>query len=149
MRGLPPLVPADRADAHTSVRNAIDQAKTPEARALIALWNDYDPHVGFDLHTTNGSQHAYYLTYAPPLNPNTGGDISRLLKNEWFPAMTSTVKEKRGWDFFYYGNVSGGGRGRGRGAGALAYRERGPGGAGVVTDALAGARPETARRRSG
>src|SRR5687767_12565101 len=44
---------------------------TPEARAFVKLWNDYDPHVGFDLHTSNGSYHGYYLTYSPPLNPDT------------------------------------------------------------------------------
>jgi hypothetical protein len=93
---------------------------SPEARSLIALWSEYDPHVGIDLHTTNGSQHAYYLTFAEPLNPNTSPAITTLLKNEWFPFMTKSVKEKHGWDFFYYGNVSSGGRGRGRGRGAEA-----------------------------
>jgi hypothetical protein len=93
---------------------------SPEARALIALWNEYDPHVGIDLHTTNGSQHAYYLTYAEPLNPNTSVAITGLLRNEWLPFATKAVKEKHGWDFFYYGNVSSGGRGRGRGRGAEA-----------------------------
>ncbi len=92
---------------------------SPEAQSLIKLWNDFDPHVGIDLHTTNGSQHAYHLTYSPPLNPNTSIAITTLLKNEWFPFMTKNVKEKHGWDFFYYGNVEtlGGGRGRGRGRG--------------------------------
>jgi hypothetical protein len=94
---------------------------SPEARSLVALWNEYDPHVGIDLHTTNGTQHAYYLTYAEPLNPNTSAAITALLRNEWLPSMTKAVKEKHGWDFFYYGNVStpgGRGRGRGRGRGA-------------------------------
>jgi hypothetical protein len=99
---------------------------SPEARALIALWNDYDPHVGIDLHTTNGTQHAYYLTYAEPLNPNTSPAITTLLRNEWLPSMTKTVKEKHGWDFFYYGNVPSGGRGRGRGRGADAAGEPAP-----------------------
>lgn len=81
---------------------------SPEARGLVKLWNEYDPHVGIDLHTTNGSRHAYHLTYSPPLNPNTSHAITTLLKNEWFPFMTKHVKEKRGWDFFYYGNVSSG-----------------------------------------
>jgi hypothetical protein len=90
---------------------------SPEARSLIKLWNDYDPHVGIDLHTTNGTQHAYHLTYSPPLNPNTALAITTLLKNEWFPFMTKNVKAKHGWDYFYYGNVqSAGGRGGGRGA---------------------------------
>ena len=41
-----------------------------EARSLIGLFNKWDPHVIVDLHTTNGSYHAYHLTYSPTLNPN-------------------------------------------------------------------------------
>jgi hypothetical protein len=93
---------------------------TPEARAFVKLWNDYDPHVGFDLHTSNGSFHGYYLTYSPPLNPNTSGAILRIMRDEWFPFVTRTIKSAHGWDTFYYGNASTGGRGRGRGtAGSL------------------------------
>jgi len=88
---------------------------SPEARGLIKLWAEYDPHAGIDLHTTNGTTHAYHLTYSPPLNPNTAAAITTLLKNEWFPFMTKNVKTKHGWDYFYYGNVSTpGGRGRGQ-----------------------------------
>ena len=88
---------------------------SPEARGLIKLWGEYDPHVGIDLHTTNGTHHAYHLTYSPPLNPNTAVAITTLLRNEWFPFMTKNVKAKHEWDYSYYGNVSTpGGRGRGR-----------------------------------
>lgn len=90
--------------------------ETPEARAFVKLWNDYDPHVGFDLHTSNGSYHAYHLTYSPPLNPNTSGAIMTLMKDEWFPFVTKNIKARHGWDTFYYGNVPGPGRG-GRGGG--------------------------------
>ena len=38
---------------------------TPEGRAFVKLWNDYDPQVGYDLHTSDGSYHGYYLTYSP------------------------------------------------------------------------------------
>jgi zinc carboxypeptidase len=88
----------------------------PEGQASAKLWVDYDPQVGFDLHTSNGSNHAYYLTYSPPLNPNTSDQIMKIMKDEWFPFITKTIKAKHGWDTFYYGNVEGGGRGRGRGA---------------------------------
>jgi hypothetical protein len=88
---------------------------TPEAKASANLWIAYDPHVGYDLHTSNGSQHAYHLTYSPPLNPNTSDAIMNVLKNEWFPAATKAVREKHGWHMFYYGNAQGGGRGGGRG----------------------------------
>lgn len=94
---------------------------TPEGKASAKLWMDYDPHVGYDLHTSNGSCHAYYLTYSPPLNPNTNAGIMSIMKDEWFPAATKAVKAKHGWNMFYYGNTQnregecpgGGGRGRG------------------------------------
>ena len=41
--------------------------ETPESRALAGLLNEWDPQVVIDLHTTNGSYHAYHLTYAPTL----------------------------------------------------------------------------------
>ena len=91
---------------------------TPEAKAFVKLWVDYDPQVGFDLHTSDGSAHGYLLTYSPPLNPDTDPAIMKIMTDEWFPFVTKSMKAKHGWDSFYYGNVStpGGGRGRGRGA---------------------------------
>jgi len=90
----------------------------PEGQASAKLWVDYDPHVSFDLHTSDGSAHGYFLTYSPPLNPNTSDLIMNVMKNEWFPFVTKTVKQKYGWDMFYYGNVAGGGRRGGRAGGA-------------------------------
>jgi hypothetical protein len=86
---------------------------SPEARSVVKLMNDYDPHVSMDLHTTNGSYHAYHLTYAPPLNPSTDPAIVEMLRKQWLPAFTKTIKSKYGWDYYYYGNVGGGGGGRG------------------------------------
>jgi hypothetical protein len=83
---------------------------SPEARAFVQLLNDYDPHVTMDLHTTNGTRHAYMLTYAPPLHPGTDSAIVELLRKEWLPAVTKIIREKHGWDYYYYGNVSGGRR---------------------------------------
>jgi hypothetical protein len=91
---------------------------TPEAKAFVKLWNDYDPHVGFDLHTSDGSAHGYYLTYSPPLNPDTDPAILKIMTDEWFPFVTKNMKAKHGWDSFYYGNASTPGAGRGRGRGA-------------------------------
>lgn len=80
---------------------------SPEGRAVVRLMNEYDPHVSIDLHTTNGSRHAYHLTYAPPLNPATDISIVRLLRLEWLPRVTATVRAKYGWDYYYYGNLQG------------------------------------------
>jgi hypothetical protein len=78
---------------------------SPEARSLLALMNEYDPHVMVDLHTTNGTTHAYHLTYAPPLNPNTHSAIDALLRGELLPWVTESVRDQRGWDYYYYGNL--------------------------------------------
>ncbi|MBV6520373.1 MAG: hypothetical protein MNPFHGCM_00479 [Gemmatimonadaceae bacterium] len=86
-------------------RDAI-KMETPEARSLARLLTQYDPHVAVDLHTTNGSDHGFYLTYEIPLNPNTSPGITRLLRDDLLPTVTKAVKEKHGWDFFYYGGAS-------------------------------------------
>ena len=79
--------------------------ESPEARALVRAYRDYNPHVVIDLHTTNGTEHAYHLTYAPPLHPNTHLSLDALLRDEWLPAVTAAVKAADGWDFHHYGNV--------------------------------------------
>ena len=136
--------------------------ETPEGRAFAKLWNDYDPQVGFDLHTSDGSAEGYYLTYAPPLNPDTNDTIKKIMKDEWFPFVTKNIKSKYGWETFYYGGPGGGGRGRGgdRGAGAAGAGgaagggAAGRGGAGergagaVPTPEVVGAQPQPGQMRA-
>src|SRR5262252_10891514 len=55
---------------------------TNEAQAFVKLWNDYDPYVGYDLHTSDGSAEGYILTYAPSLNPDTYDEIMKMQKDE-------------------------------------------------------------------
>jgi hypothetical protein len=78
-----------------------------EARALAALLVEADPHVLIDLHTTDGTVHAYYLTYAPPLHPSTDPGIVGELRERWLPEVTETVRRRYGWEMFHYGNVPG------------------------------------------
>jgi hypothetical protein len=78
-----------------------------EAHAFVGLLNAYDPHVMLDLHTTNGTVHAYHLTYAPPLHPDTDGGIVEELRERWLPAVTDRVREQSGWEFYHYGNIPG------------------------------------------
>ncbi len=84
-----------------------DQMKleSPEARSLVSFWNAYDPHIIMDLHTTNGTRHAYRVTYAPPLHPNTDSRIIELTRARMLPEVTRTLKEKYDWDYYYYGNL--------------------------------------------
>lgn len=79
---------------------------SPEARSVVAMMNAYDPHVGVDLHTTNGTRHAYHLTYSPPLHPNTPVVIDNYLRAEWLPTVTDRIRAEHGWEYYYYGNSS-------------------------------------------
>src|SRR5690606_27827252 len=73
----------------------------PESRALVGLMNAYDPHVVVDLHTTDGTLMAYHLTYAPPLHPNTPGEIDEELWERWLPAVTEGAEVEAGWAFYH------------------------------------------------
>lgn len=79
--------------------------ETPEAHSLVSFWKRYDPHVIMDLHTTNGTRHAYRVTYAPPLHPVTDAGITELLRERMLPAVTGELKAKYDWDYYYYGNL--------------------------------------------
>jgi len=80
---------------------------SPEARSLVGMLNDYDPHVGVDLHTTNGTHHGYHLTYSPSLHPDTPEVLEDLLRDGLFPAVTEEIEDEHGWHYYYYGNVYG------------------------------------------
>lgn len=80
----------------------------PESRSLARMLTLYDPHVAIDLHTTNGTAHAYHLTYAPPLHPATAPGVASFARDELLPAVTKAIKAKDGWDYYFYGNMPGG-----------------------------------------
>ncbi len=103
-----PALTGERANAAGLDLNR-DFAKlaSPEARALVRLYRDYDPHVVLDLHTTNGTVHAYGLTYAPPLHPNTDAGIDRLLRERLLPDVTERLRAEDGLLAYHYGNTPG------------------------------------------
>ncbi|MEE3184666.1 MAG: M14 family metallopeptidase [Gemmatimonadota bacterium] len=84
---------------------------SPEARSVARLVGDYAPHVTMDLHTTNGTNHAYFVTYSAPLHPNTDPAIISLLRDRLLPDVTETIRDKHGMNFYYYGNAGGSGGG--------------------------------------
>ncbi len=80
---------------------------TPEARSMAKLLNDYDPQVMIDLHTTNGSHHAYHLTWEIPNNPAADANITAFARDEWMPEVAKVIKARYGWDLHSFGDVSG------------------------------------------
>jgi len=78
-----------------------------EARALVGLFNTWDPELSVDLHTTNGSYHAYHLTYSQPLNPNTDQRILDYQRDKMMPAIAAEMLKNYKFRTYYYGNFRG------------------------------------------
>ncbi|HZD06260.1 MAG TPA: M14 family metallopeptidase, partial [Longimicrobiales bacterium] len=92
----------------------------PEARSLARMMTAYDPVLSVDLHTTDGTRHGYWITYAPPLHPGTHRAIVEELRGAMLPALTRTIREEHDIDFYYYGNA----QGRGEQAGWYTFDHR-------------------------
>ena len=82
------------------------KAEASETRALLKLFNEYDPHLVLDLHTTNGSYHGYHLTYATSLSPNTDPRLDRFARNLILEETRQDLQENHGIFTFDYGNLS-------------------------------------------
>ena len=78
------------------------KADAAETRVLLKLFQEVDPHLFLDLHTTNGSRHGYHLTYAPSLSPNVDRDVDRLARDLLERARTAL--HEQGFEVFDYGN---------------------------------------------
>ena len=82
------------------------KVEAPETRASLAMFNEWNPDVFVDLHTTDGSFHGYALTYSPSLHPSAPlGDYSRTLLSE----LRQRVRARDGFEIFDYGNFNDGG----------------------------------------
>jgi hypothetical protein len=84
-------------------RDAV-KLESPEMRALVKLFNDWDPVLVVDMHTTNGSYHQEPVTYSPLLSPNSDPKLVDYMWQKFFPAVTDTLKKKYGYDSVPYGN---------------------------------------------
>jgi hypothetical protein len=81
--------------------------ESPEAQALVNLFNRWDPHLTVDLHTTNGSYHGYHLTWSHPLNPNTDARILSFQREKMMPAIAKNLLKNHKFRSYYYGNFTG------------------------------------------
>ena len=81
--------------------------ESPEVQSLVTLLNRWDPDVTVDLHTTNGSYHAYHLTYSHPLNPTTDQRILTFQRDQMMPAIAEVMLTTHKFRTYYYGNFTG------------------------------------------
>lgn len=81
--------------------------ESPEAQSLINIFNRWDPVLTVDLHTTNGSYHAYHLTYSQALNPNSDQRILDFSRNKMMPTIANALLKNYKFRSYYYGNFPG------------------------------------------
>jgi dipeptidyl aminopeptidase/acylaminoacyl peptidase len=80
--------------------------ESPEIRALVKLFNTWDPMMVIDCHTTNGSKHRYTLTYDGPRYPIGVPGFTEWADNTLFPEVAKKVKAATGFDIAPYGNFN-------------------------------------------
>lgn len=80
--------------------------ESPEVRALVGLFNAWDPLLTVDMHTTNGSYHSEPVTYATLLNANGHPALADFMWRKLFPAVARGLKAADGFDSVPYGNFA-------------------------------------------
>jgi hypothetical protein len=78
--------------------------ESAEARALVAAFTAWDPHLVVDLHTTNGSYHGYHLTQSIPLNLSLSPTILDYHRETMMPAIMKSLEVNHKFRSYYYGN---------------------------------------------
>ena len=79
------------------------KAEAPETRASLAAFEQWNPDVFVDLHTTDGSFHGYALTYAPSLNP-AALEAGAYTVDSLLPELRRRMQARDGVAVFDYGN---------------------------------------------
>jgi hypothetical protein len=78
--------------------------ESPEARALVAAFTAWDPHLVVDLHTTNGSYHGYHLTQSIPLNFSLSQKTLDYHRNTMMASIMKSLEANHKVRAYYYGN---------------------------------------------
>lgn len=82
--------------------------EAPETAGLIRFFNEWDPHVFVDTHTTNGSYHRFTISYAGA--KCLAGDLGlrEFSRDSFLPGVAGIYEQLSGEKTFYYGSFGGG-----------------------------------------
>lgn len=76
-----------------------------EVKATIEkIYNEWDPLISFDMHTTNGSFHKHNMTYLTAVSPIISSKILDFSWDRMFPEIAKTTLEKDGLKTLPYGD---------------------------------------------
>jgi dipeptidyl-peptidase-4 len=83
------------------------KVESPEVRGVITkVFNDWDPAVFMDCHTTDGSYHVEPVTFAWMVNPNGDNSLIQYMRTRMIPEMSSTLLKKYRVENCYYGEFN-------------------------------------------
>ena len=77
---------------------------SPEAKALVATFNKWNPLIFIDMHTTNGSFHEEPLTFTWSMSPAGSGEMADFIRKSIFPFVKKYSMEKHQIDCIPYGH---------------------------------------------
>ena len=69
------------------------KADAPEMRALLAVWNAWNPHLHFDTHTTNGAEHQYDLFFAVARRQEAAAPVAKWVNEALYPSILPQLRQ--------------------------------------------------------
>jgi len=78
--------------------------EAPETRAMAALYQQWWPHLFIDCHTTDGSIHAFDLTFDTSHSNEPLFSELREFNRTMLERVAKAVQQRHGFDSFWYGN---------------------------------------------
>jgi hypothetical protein len=83
------------------------KAESPEVRGVISkVFNQWDPAVFMDCHTTNGSYHVEPVTFTWMVNPNGDNSLIRYMRDKMIPEMSANLLKKYNVENCFYGEFN-------------------------------------------
>jgi hypothetical protein len=83
------------------------KAESPEVRGVITrVFNEWDPAVFMDCHTTNGSYHVEPVTFTWMVNPNGDNSLIKYMRDKMIPEMSATLLNKYHVENCFYGEFN-------------------------------------------
>lgn len=89
---------------HLDLNRDYLKLESPEVRALVRLFQEWQPVLFVDMHTTNGSYHREPVTYTTLANPHSDPTLIDYMWRQLFPEVQKTLKQTYGYDSIPYGN---------------------------------------------
>jgi hypothetical protein len=83
------------------------KAESPEVKGVISkVFNQWDPAVFMDCHTTDGSYHVEPVTFTWMVNPNGDNSLIRYMRDKMIPEMSGILLKKYNVENCYYGEFN-------------------------------------------